>query len=191
MMAKTEATPDELTMAQVMARLVAIQESNNLVQKAQLKQTAPRSNQQHPKVSVYNPQGDKDYPMPALKCDVHMPFPQRVNDHGMDWEEVELMNLLEPGTYKVELNDGAVVTVNVIGRKNHATGIVESMSWSGPIDPDTGHPTPLFTATNKLLFPSLRNMLRQMLGDTAEGVMTQATRTRKVKAGELPVSVGE
>jgi hypothetical protein len=120
-----------------------------------------------------------------------MPFQQKPGLHGMDWEEVELMNLIEPGIYPVELNDGSVLKINVIGRKNHITGEVESMTFSGPIDPDTNHPTPLFNNTNKMLFPSLRLMLRQMLGDKADGVMTQATRTRKVKAGELPVSVGE
>ena len=193
-MAKIDTTPqtnEEPTMAQVLARLASIQEANQQVQKAQLKQTAPRSNTQGPKISVFNPQGEKDYPMPELKCEVNMPFPQRPSLHGMDWEEVELMNLIDPGIYKVELNDGSVVTVNVIGRTNHATGATESLNFSGPMDPDTGHPTPLFTNTNKLLFPSLRNILRQMLGEKAEGVMTMASRVRKIKAGELPVSVGE
>ena len=193
-MAKAESADpvtEDITLAQVLDRLAAIQEANQQVQKAQLKQTAPRSNTRHPGISVFNPQGQKDCPMPELKCEVHMPFPQRPADHGMDWEEVELMNLLEPGVYPVELNDGSVIRINVAGKKNHISNEIESLTWSGPPDPDTGHPTPLFNNTNKMLFPSLRGMLRQMLGEKADGVMTQATRTRKTKAGELPVSVGE
>jgi len=187
-----ETLPDEPTMAQVLARLAAIQEGNQQVQKAQLKQTAPRSNQSGPKISVFNPRGEKDFPMPSLKCEVHMPFPQTPQTHGMDREEVELMNHVVPGEYPVELNDGSIVKINVVGRKNHATGQIESMTFSGPIDPDTHHPTPLFTASNKQQFPPLRSMLRQMISEeAAAGVLTIAAERRKVASGELEISRGE
>lgn len=186
-----ESTPAEPTMAQVMARLADIAEANQQVQKAQLKQTAKKSNTAGPAISVFNPRGEKDFPMPELQCEVNMPFLQKPGMHGMDREEVELMNMIVPGEYPVELNDGSIISVNVIGRKNHATNKIESMTFSGPIDPDTHHPTPLFTAQNKQQFPSLRNMLRQMVQDKALGIMTIVTERQKVSAGELAVSVGE
>lgn len=187
-----DALSDEPTMTQVLARLAAIQEGNQAVQKAQLKQTAPRSNQSGPKISAFNPRGEKDYPMPVLKCEVHMPFPQTPNAHGFDREEVELMNQVVPGEYPVELNDGSILKINIIGRKNHATGAIESLSFSGPIDPDTHHPTPLFTASNKQQFPQLRTILRQIIGEeVSAGVLTIAAERRKVASGELAISLGE
>ena len=162
---KLEQDPAEPTMASVMARLADIAEQNNRVQRQQLKQTAPRSHQSGHKISVFNPRGEKDFPMPPLKCEVHMPFPLNPSNHGMDREEVELMNLVNPGEYQIEKNDGELMTVNVIGRRNHATGDLESMFFSGRIDPDTGHPTPFVTRENRQQFASLRVMLRQILGD--------------------------
>lgn len=186
------ASPTEPSMAQVMDRLADIAEASQQVQKAQLKQTAPRSNQTGPRISIFNPRGEKDFPMPTLKCEVNMPFPQTPNAHGMDREEVELMNQVVPGEYPVELNDGSVLKINVIGRKNHATGAIESMTFSGPIDPDTHHPTPLFTTSNRQQFPPLRSILRQMVSEeTSAGVLTIASERRKVATGELSVSRGE
>lgn len=186
-----ESTPAEPTMAQVMARLADIAEENQRVSKAQLKQTAKKSNTAGPGISAFNPRGEKDFAMPELQCEFNMPFLQKPGMHGMDREEVELINQLVPGEYAVELNDASSISVNVIGRKNHATGKIESMTFSGPIDPDTHHPTPLYTAQNKQQFPSLRNMLRQMVQDKALGIMTIVTERQKVSAGELAVSVGE
>lgn len=161
-----EKPADELTLAQALALLAKIQVSNNEVQRAQLKQTAPKSNSAHPNISVYNPRGEKDFPMPDLKCEINAPFPLRPNgQHGLDREEVELFNLTMPGTYMVELNDGSLQPLLITGRVNKATGHVASMRWSGPLDEDTGHPTPLFTAETRQRFPSLRVLLRQILGD--------------------------
>ena len=203
-MAKSEtaaATPpgEEVTLAQVLARMAEIQAENqrlqresNQTQRAQLKQTAPRSNQAGPRISVFNPRGEKDFPMPDLKCEVHMPFQQKPGLHGMDREEVTLMNMVEPGDYQIELNDGSFATLCIMGRKNHATGAIESMSWSGRIDPDTGHPTPFFTESNKQQFPPLRNILRQVVGEElAAAVMPIVKERRLVAAGELEISKGE
>ncbi len=155
----------EVTLAQALAMLAKIQQGSQDVQLKQLKQTAPKSNTQHPKISVFNPRGDKDFPMPDLKCEVNAPFPLRPGQHGLDREEVELVNLTMPGAYHVELNDGSIQEVLITGRVNKATGKVDSMRWSGPLDEDTGHPTPLFTTETRQRFPALRVMLRQILGD--------------------------
>lgn len=156
--------PNEPTMAQVMARLADIAAANNRVQSQQLKQTAPKSNTRGPATSPYNPRGQKDYPMPELKCMHMMPFEQKPSLHGLDREEVELINLLRPGKYTIEMNDGALKTVVLNGKINRITGDVESIRWEGEPDPDSGHPSPLFTGHNKQEFPSLRVIMRQMLG---------------------------
>lgn len=160
-----EAPSTEERLAAALEALAKLQLGSQDVQRAQLKQTAPKSNTQHPKVSVYNPRGDKDFPMPDLKCEINAPFPLRPGQHGLDREEVELFNLTMPGAYHLELNDGTTHEVLITGRVNKATGHVDSMRWSGPLDEDTGHPTPLFTTETRQRFPALRVMLRQILGD--------------------------
>ncbi len=169
-MAKTsdtvEAPTTEERLANALEALARIQSGNQDVQRAQLKQTAPKSNASHPKISVYNPRGEKDYPMPDLKCEINCPFPLRPNgQHGLDREEVTLFNLTMPGSYTIELNDGSLMPLLITGRVNKATGSVASMRWSGPLDEDTGDPTPLFTTETRQRFPSLRKILRQILGD--------------------------
>jgi hypothetical protein len=185
---------DEITMAQVLARLVAIQEGSQEVQKAQLKQTAPKSNTAAPKISVYNPRGQKDYPLPRLKCEIYAPFqitPElQEGSPYLDREEVELFNLLEPGEYQITLVDDSPVPVCVVATKNTLTGVIERMGLVGPKDPDTGQHTPLFTRTNKQTFPPLRKMLREMVGDAAGSVMPMTIERRQIASGELAISVG-
>jgi hypothetical protein len=194
----------EVTLTQLLAELVRQGRDQNAVASTHLKRSAPRSNAAGPAISVFNPRGEKDYPMPELQCEVNMPFPQRPGLHGFTREEVELMNLVEPGDYVIELNDGQPQQLSVIGKRNHATGKIEGLRFSGPIDPDTGRHTPLFTAQNKQQFPNCATLLRQILGEKAHGVMPMAVEREKVSAflaatdkeaavaaGALSVSLGE
>lgn len=158
-----QTTEDRLAAA--LEALARIQLGNQDVQRKQLKQTAPRSNSATPKISAFNPRGEKDNPMPELKCEINHPYPSRPHLHGLTREEVELWNLMVPGAYMVELNDGTLQPVLVTGAINRATGETMSMTMGGPIDEDTGQPTPLFTDENKQRFPSIATYTRQMLGD--------------------------
>lgn len=160
---KAQAPPTE--MASALDKLAKIAENSQRVQAAQLKQTAPRNNAQGPRISPYNPRGEKDYPMPTLKCEMHMPFPSSPAIHAFDREEVELLNLVEPGKYAIELNDGSVRIIVIQGKRNRLTGHVDSIRWEGEPDEDSGHQTPLFTGHNKQEYPGLKIMLRQMLGE--------------------------
>ncbi len=159
--------PNEPTMAQVMARLAELQAASLLVQRGQLKQTAPKSNTRGPGTSPFNPRGEKDFPMPALNCTHLMPFEQKPNMHGRDREDVELINMITPGEYTIEMNDGSTRKILLNGRTNRVTGRFDQIQWSGEMDPDSNHPTPLFTGHNKQEFPSLKVILRQMLGQRA------------------------
>jgi hypothetical protein len=180
----------EPTLTSVLARLLEIQAGNQDVQKAQLKQTAPKSNQSGPLRSPFNPRGEKDFPMPLLKCDVYAPWKMTPTYHSLDREEVELFNLLDPGEYPVELVDGSTVRVHVVGVRNSNTGQLEKLSLMGAKD-DQGVHAGLFTNENRHNFPSLKSMLRQMVGEPAESVLTMKREAALIASGELAVSLGE
>lgn len=180
----------EVTLTQLLAEMVKQSAAQTQVTQAHLKRTAPKSNTAAPAISAYNPRGQKDFPMPELKCEVHMPFPQRPQLHGFTREEVELMNMVQPGDYVIEMADGSSQKISIIGKKNN-DGRVESMRFAGPFDPDTNNHTALFTKENKQTFPALANMLRQIVGDASDAILSMKEEVKKVKAGELAVSVGE
>lgn len=193
---KPEKDPtDEVTMAQVLDRMAQIMASNQAVQQAQLKQTAPRSNTQPPLISAYNPRGQKDFAMPELKCEIEAAFPMTPTLHALDREEVELFNLLEPGEFVIAMIDDTQQPVNIIGQKNAITGKWEKLALRGLRDPDTGKYVALFTHTNKQTFPPMRVFLRQILGEKANGVLPIKEEIRRTKlpaedADRLPVSLG-
>lgn len=183
----TEETPEagqEVTLAQVLDRLAAIQEAGVGVQAAQLKQTAPKSNASPPKISVYNPRGEKDFPMPRLKCAITFGFTLRPEQHSLDREEVELFNLLEPSDdYTVEMLDGTQQRICVIGRRSQA-GALESLVFKGPKDEDGAY-SGLVSNDNRGNFPSLKAIMRQMIGDATEDVQTMRQEVAAIKRGEL------
>lgn len=182
-------TAAEPTMAQVLARMAEIMASNQEVQKAQLKQTARKSNDAVPLASPFNRRGDKDFPVAPLKCEIYAPWKMTPELHSLTREEVELFNLLEPGPYPIDLVDGTTVICNVVGVRNANTGALEKMSLMGAKD-DDGHYGSLFNNDNKQQFPSLIVMLRQMIGDPAAAVMTTRKEYDLIKSGALPISVG-
>lgn len=189
-MAKTEkdTTADEPSLAAVLDKLAQIAARNQDVQKAQLKQTAPRSNAAGPKISVFNPRGEKDFAMPRLKCELYAPFQLtpslQESSPSLDREEVELFNLLEPGEYKVTLADESEIPVCVIGTRNTLSGKLEKLGLLGPKDVDTGNYTALFTSSNKQTFPPFKKMLREMLGEKAADVMSMGEERRRIALPE-------
>lgn len=176
--------------AQALARLADIAESGKKVQEAQVKQLAPKSNTIAPKVSVFNPQGEKDYPMPELKCEFYMPWQQKPGMHGCDWEEVELLNLLEPGEFRVELLDGSTAPLTIVGMRNSESGSLERMLFFGVKDQDSGNYGAFYTKERRSVIPPMRSLLRQILGEKADGVMTIKERAKQVREGKLSVSIG-
>lgn len=199
-MAKTEAateTPQEPTLASVLALLAKIQGDNISVSKEQLRQTRRRSNQSGALRSPFNPRGDKDFPMPDLKCEMWVPF--KISDPhtgGLDREEVELLNLLEPGEFTIEMNDGAMQRIVIVGTRNNETGKFYKLAMVGPRDEEGKH-TGLFIKERKNQFPSLKSMLRQILGEEqSAGVMTMKEEVRRIHLPVddpkyLPISIGE
>lgn len=192
-------TPPETPPPTLDERLIAIQERQlalaeaqlaqqrlaNDVQAKQLLQTAKRSNASIPGISVFNPRGEKDFPMPRLKCAVYIPWKETPELHKFDREEVELINLLQPGEYQVELTDGSTVTARILGEINTITGHLESLRVEGA-DPGSG----LFTSERKQSFPPLKALLRQMIGPPAAHVLTMKQEVALIASGDLAISQG-
>lgn len=195
----TDLATDEPTTAQVLARLTDILVQGQEVQKAQLKQTAKKSNAQGPNISPYNLRGEKDFANPLLKCTVDCPSHETPTYNALDREEIELMNLLEPGDYVIEMVDGSMVPMSVIGQRNHETGKIEAMRFAGPFDEDSKQHSSLYTAERRSTFPSLKVQLRQFLDQRNVDhtvVMTMAEEKRRIKLPVddpkyLPISLGE
>jgi len=198
-MAKTEDVEKQDSIGQALKILADLAAANNTTQKVAIAQNAPKSLSQVPKISPYNWRGEKDHPMPELKCELLTPFSitpelQRSSPQ-LDREEVELFNLLEPGEYTLKLTDASRIPCNVVGVRNQLTGKLERLSLHGLRDPDTNHYTALFSRDNRHRFPELRVLLRQIVGEKANGVMTMEEELRRTQLAEdhpdrLSVSVG-
>ncbi len=194
-MAKDE--PKDLTMEE---RFLKFQEDQLAFQKKQLEIEGERAKAQQtvaeatakrlaPKslnigevaqASVFNPRGERSYPMPKLKCEVWAPHKTDQGSHGWTREEVELLNLLEPGTYAFELNDNTPAKMDVIGVTNDISGAIERLTLS---------PTPPFNGEHHRRFKGMAIMLREMLGEKAAHVLTMKQEKTKIATGELAVSV--
>lgn len=157
-------------------------EAQAIVSEATAKRLKPRSLEigEIAQISCFNPRGEKDFPLPKLKCEIYAPWKLTLTNHGCDREEVELFNLLEPGTYTITLNDDAPAKVDVIAARNDATGKIEQMKLQ---------PTPSWSGENRQRFPAMRKMLREMLGEKADVVMTMQKERLGIASGAIPVSV--
>lgn len=166
---------------QVLDRLAQVLDPANQAQ-AQKKAFQP-NNQSPPKISSLNPQGDKDYPRPACKFR-YLFVPYKAEYSDFTYEEMELVNLLEHGTYQVTRNDGSTIELDVRVTENKMTGKPEDLYLSHPF---------AFNGENRHTMPPFRAMLREIAEQTdkdTSSILTMQQRTLKVRKGELPISVG-
>ena len=141
-----------------------------------------------PKRSVFNLRGQRDYPLPELKCRLFAPHPidRDPEVSGMTREEIELVNLLEPGEYRFTLTDQSQTTMTISAVKNKATGVVEQMRVE----------TPAFDREMFKQMPPMTRWLREVLAqhpaeiaEQADAVMTMAQEKKGIAAGEIAVAV--
>lgn len=108
-----------------------------------------QENKWFPGISVFNLRGDKDYPRPTLKCAMFLPWP--AEPESLTREELELLNLLEPGEYDVTLVDARKVRLSVTAEKHLNSDVVSKLTIA--------HPT-AFNNEYHMLMPY--NWIRQM-----------------------------
>lgn len=191
---------DGPTMATLMALLLESRKTDQALAAQALKQSKPASNKRGPDASVFNPQGQKDHPMPPLAFDVLAPWPMtRGNYHPLTSEEVQLMNRITPGDCTIELTDDSQVRCSIIATNNVNSGKIERLAFMGQRDPDSNSYLTLFSKERKSVFPSMVKILHQILdqqGTRYDDIPTmhQVAQRMALPATDpqfLPVSVGE
>jgi hypothetical protein len=148
-MSNIEKTP-EPTMAEVMARIASIMEQQQQDrQKQTLRQeledlstvearkagrvlgaSGSYENNRPPEVSHYNPLGERDNPRAELKCKMVW-VGYSMTKEALTREEVNLLNQVEPGDYRVTKADGSTIDFKVDCRKDRA-GRPELMTFHFP-----------------------------------------------------------
>lgn len=127
--------------------------------------------------SVYHPRG-RAY-TPALRCKMAVPWP--VNGDTETREEVELLNLLEQGEYKVKRTDGSVYVERVIVTKD-LNGNLSDLN----ITNETA-----FNNDNYKTVSSLVDRLRQMLKQHPKAIREQAAAVLSIDEEQALVDANE
>lgn len=130
--------------------------------------------------SAFNPRGEKSHPLPRLQCEIYAPWKLDPNGHSLTREEVELCNLLVPGEFDFELNDGSMAVMRIEGVKNDATGLMETLHLK---------PNPPWNQEHKQRFPPLVKILRDVLGEKATPILSMKREKALIADGQLAVSV--
>lgn len=124
---------------------------SKLVADATIRAQRP-SNEFAPKISVFNLRGEKDFPKDKLKC--RMLIPWEAEEDSLTREEVELLNLMQPGEYIVVRNDRTKVKLYCRVSTNLDSDVPALLI----INHDTA-----FNNDYHRMMPPLTEVLRQML----------------------------
>jgi len=150
--------------ADVLERLASMQQTIADQNNQTLRQIHRPRNEFPPEISEFNLRGDKDFARPPLKCEMHTPWFRPWDQSSLTREEVELLNLLEPGEYTLKRNDGTKVIVQVEGK--YALGDSTKLERL-----TIAHPSAFGNAEHARM-KSLPDTLRSMLGRKAKDVIT-------------------
>lgn len=190
--ARQDQTPNDhigALMEKLSDALVRVSESNiegaKLITEENRKSHRP-SNTVIPNVSVFNRRGEllPDYQKPKLKC--LMMIPWLIEWESVTREEVELLNLLEAGSYSLKRIDRTKINVDI--KVEYKTDNVT------PSRLLMNHET-AFNNDNFTMMPPLADMLRDILKQhdrqiarAAQAVLTDEEEEALIEAGELSVS---
>lgn len=147
-----------------------------------LRQIHKPSNDNPPLIGPFNLRGDKDFPRPQPKCKIITPWTVPHEMSLCTREEIELLNLLEPGEYLVRRTDGTRITLKVTGLKKLGSDEYDVIT--------VNHPT-AFKNEEQRLTPPLTDILRQMckakphLHAQAQAVLTMDEEEALILAGKL------
>lgn len=169
---------DRMTAAQQQSANFAIEESRKAFRP---------SNQVIPNISVFNRRGDllEDYKKPPLKC--LMMIPWLVEWESCTREEVELLNLLEAGSYTIKRADRSKIAMEVVMeyKSDRVTPSLLTIRHESAFNND-----------NFKMMPPLPDLLRDMLKQhdrtiamAAAMVLSDEEEEAAIESGDLSVSV--
>jgi hypothetical protein len=96
-------------------------------------------NKQHPGVSVFShPEGELKRPKAKLKCRMFLGGAP-IENSTIDPQEVESLNKITPGFYRVEATNGATSIVEVRGQMNSNREVERMYIVIAPEDPNRDH----------------------------------------------------
>lgn len=186
----TNATDPNVTdmMAKLAAALERVSEASiegAKIQAAESRRIHRPSNDVVPMTSTLNPRGQRDFPKPPLKCVMLIPW--LADYDSLTREEVQLLNLLEPGTFVVRKMDGTKVKIDV--------QITYGLDEVTPSRLLMNHET-AFNNDNHKWMPPLVDLLRQIhhasknatVRAQAAAVLSQDEEEALIASGELTVS---
>lgn len=152
-----------------------IESQRLLIEQDRIKRDMPE-NKQSPGISVYSyPEGDHIHPKPPLKCKMFW-VGYELTTETLTPLEVELLNRLEAGEYRVTKTDGSDIPFNVQATKNQSTNALEKLVIWFPCKGDQKHNHHSMTA-----------YLQQALGDRIPSLSELQAELDKLRA-ELALS---
>lgn len=153
------ATPDSLdTLAEGIQQLVKAEQGKT------------RENQFHPDVSFLNPLGEKDHPRPELK--VRMTWVgHKLTKEGLSREEIDLLNRIKPGSYRVTKADGSRIKFDCVAAED-AFGNIERLSFHFPCK----------SVEDRHNHASMASYLREAMGESMPRVDYLLAEIDKLKA---------
>lgn len=135
------------------------------IEKFLLDQEGQRSHENlyPPMKSDMNPEGEKDSPRPELKCRMFWVGYKMTKDN-LRKSEIELLNRIQPGEYRVTKGDGKNIPFTVTPRVD-AAGKLDRLSFYFPCK----------DADDRASHLSMESYLREVLGEVAstEGLRAQ------------------
>ena len=127
-MAQTQPVPETVTLTrEQLEQLVAAKSSPSAVLSADdlvkaFAKANQKENTQAPMVSVFNPYGDNVKPRPSLRCPTTMNG-VKLDKDTLTWEEIEALNVLPAGEFRVAKANGQKITFRV----RHVKGLDEDV----------------------------------------------------------------
>ena len=92
--------------------------------------TGVLENEFPPEISFLNPLGERDHPRPELKCRIVWAGYEEKKE-SLTREEIELLNQIEPGDYRVTKSDGVTIPFTVKAKQGN-NGKLEMLRFSFP-----------------------------------------------------------
>jgi hypothetical protein len=165
------------TLSKAMERLAVVQEQGAERIATETKRAARPSNEVVHERSVYNPRG-RDYPV-HLRCKMDIPW--EADENTLTREEIQLLNLVQQGEYRVRRTDGSMyveqikLTTNLSGKPNLITMTNETA----------------FNNDNYKTAPPLVDRLRQILKQHSKAVNAEAAAVLSMDEEEALIAAGE